>query len=544
MLFTIPQAVDIGAEKHPRREAVRFCGQSLTYGELATRSGELACLLTDQGVRRHDRVGVLLEKSVETAVAIYGIMKAGAAYVPLDPAAPVARLAFTLRDCGIRHVVSQERQAKTLRGLAAEGADLECVVGAGPVDGLNARSVSWEEVREASDTRPPCVPSIDQDLAYIIYTSGSTGSPKGIMHTHASGLSFARWAAEAYSLAGTDRLSNQSPLHFDMSIFDFFAGAVAGATTVIIPDEYMKLPASYSKLLEDERISVFFTVPFALTQLLLRGVLEKRELDALRWVIFGGEIVPTKHLRALMKRWPQARFSNMYGPAETNGCTFWHVTPLPEDSDAVIPIGRECPNMEALVLGEEEQPVGPGETGELLMRGATLMLGYWGRPDLNEKAFYRHALPGGVDKVYYRTGDLVEILPDGGYRFLGRKDRQIKIRGYRIELDEVEAAIVARPEVEETAVYAIDAGHGPHIEALIRVKPGMHLETSVLVDDLRTRLPPYALPSRIDLADDFPRIASRKIDYMALRKQARDRVPPRADTAGREPGGTASDGLR
>jgi non-ribosomal peptide synthetase component F len=201
-----------------------------------------------------------LHNSLESAITIYGIMKAGAAYVPLDPTAPVARLDYIIRDCGIRHLVTQCEKRDALQGLMDLKSPLECLIGPQPLADLPARVVPWAEVYSMPVGPTPDVGIIEQDLAYIIYTSGSTGEPKGIMHTHHSGLSFAHWMVEAYSVHHQDRITNHAPLHFDLSTFDYFGGALAGSTVVVVPEEYMKLLVSYSKLLEDERISVTYTV--------------------------------------------------------------------------------------------------------------------------------------------------------------------------------------------------------------------------------------------------------------------------------------------
>jgi len=235
------------------------------------------------------------------------------------------------------------------------------------------------------------------------------------MHTHRSGLSFALWAAGEYGLRSEDRLSNHAPLHFDLSTFDLFAGARAGAATVIIPEVLTKFPANLSRLIEDERLTVWYSVPFALIQLLQRGGLDERDLCSLRWVLFAGEVFPTKHLRELMGRLSHARFSNLYGPTETNVCTYYHVDELPE-GDEPIPIGRPCANAEDLVIDEDGRPVPEGKVGELLIRGPLVMRGYWGRRDLTERGFYRLTAYGHLEDVFYRTGDLVQMAPNGNYR--------------------------------------------------------------------------------------------------------------------------------
>ncbi len=521
MLYLLHQTIDRSAERWPDKQAVAFGHQSLTYAQLVRQTNQLAQTLADQGVRRRDRVGIYLHKSLESAVAIYGVMKAGAAYVPLDPSAPPGRTVQLIRLAGIRHLITHAQTTNALRQLATAGAELECAIGAPPDAGLTARTVDWQQVQQSPAHNAPDVACMEQDLSYVMFTSGSTGDPKGIMHTHHSGLSYARWAASAYGLDHRDRVSNHAPLHFDLSTFDFFAGALAGAATVIVPEEVMKLPASYSKWLQDQRISVFFTVPFALIQLLLRGGLPARDLGALRWVIFGGEPFPTKHLRDLMGQLPKARFSNMYGPAEVNGCTFYHVPILADDTDEPIPIGQLCPNMEALVVADDDQLVTAGEIGQLLIRSPTMMQGYWNRPDLNARAFYRRGVFPGYEDVFYRTGDLVQRRADGHYQFLGRQDRQIKARGYRVELDEVETALLAYDEVVEAAVFSVPDGQGSHrIEAAAILSMDGQITPSDLTKRLSQRLPWYAVPVKITIAQAFPRTSTGKIDRRLLQEQA------------------------
>ncbi len=520
MLFQLHHAIQNAAARTPEHEAIRCAGQSLTYAELAERAARLARALQERGVQRGDRVGIYFNKGVDSAVALYGILQAGAAYVPLDPFAPTARLSYVIQNCGIRCLISADAKRDQLQELVAQDVGLTTLVGLS--EGLDGVAVlPWAEVAQTPAAGLRARGATEQDLAYILYTSGSTGAPKGIMHTHRSALSFALWAVETYGVQADDRLSNHAPLHFDLSTFDFFAGALAGATTVIIPEAITKFPASLSRLMADERISVWYSVPFALIQLLQHGNLAARDLSHLRWILFAGEPFPTKHLRALMAALPHARFSNLYGPTETNVCTFYHVPPLPADSDEPIPIGQPCANVEDLVVDAEDRPVAPGEVGELLIRGGVVMRGYWGDPDKTARGFYRRALPGGGEDLFYRTGDLVQLLPDGNYKYLGRKDRQIKTRGYRVELDEIEVALLAHEGVQEAAVYPVPDGQGSNlIEAAVTPKDGATLTDADLIGHLARRLPPYALPVRLAILADFPRTSTGKIDRRALQTQA------------------------
>ncbi len=359
------------------------------------------------------------------------------------------------------------------------------------------------------------------DLAYILYTSGSTGDPKGIMHSHRSGLSFALWAAETYGLKTEDRLSSHAPLHFDLSTFDYFGGAMVGATTVIIPEALTKFPTNLARLIQDESISVWYSVPFALIQLLQRGSIEKYDLSSLRWVLFAGEPFPTKHLRDLMEALPGPSYSNLFGPTETNVCTYYHVPELDPTNDEPIPIGVPCANVEALIVDAENQTTPTGEVGELLIRGGVVMKGYWGRPDLSEKGFFYRSAFDYQQDTFYRTGDLVQELPDGNLKYLGRKDRQIKTRGYRVELDEIEVGLLAHEFVQEAAVYPIPDGQGSNlIYAAVVPKENTDLSESDLLDHLSNRLPPYAIPVKIDLRDDFPRTSTGKINRRELQSSA------------------------
>jgi amino acid adenylation domain-containing protein len=521
MIYLLPHIIDRTAERLPENEAFRFNGEGLTYAALVRRSNQLARVLVEQGVRRGDRVGIYLHKNLETAVALYGIMKAGAAYVPLDPLLPAARLASILTDCNLRCLITQPAKLPQITQLVEQGARLDCLVGLTPPNTLPLPTISWSEVETAPEAAIPGDGLMEQDMAYLMYTSGSTGAPKGMIHTHASGLAYAQLAAAVYDLQPEDRLSNFPPLHFDQSTFDYFSGPLAGATTVIIPDEVTKFPASLSKLMQDERLTVWYSVPFALVQLLLRGVLEQRDLSNLRWVLFGGEPFPAKHLRALMQQWLQARFSNVYGPAEINQCTFYHVPPLAADSDKALPIGPLWPNAEGLVLDEDDHSLPPGEIGELVVRTPTMMQGYWNRPDLNLGAFYYREREGGRGDKFYRTGDLVRLGPDGNYHFLGRKDRQVKARGYRIELDEVEAALLTHPQIVETAVYPVPEIDGTQqIHASVILKPGSEVLTGDLRKHLSSRLPRYALPAQVEFVSQFPRTSSGKIDRRRLQAEA------------------------
>ena len=521
MTFLLSQSVDRSADRNPDSLAFKFAQQTLSYSDLVRQANCLAETLIEQGVKRHDRVGIFMHKCIQLPVCIYGTMKTGAAYVPLDPDAPRSRLDSMIADCGIRHILTEPSKHAVIAELCADGSAFECVIGLSAADELPIRCIEWADVFNLSGAQSPRVRVLEDDLAYIMYTSGSTGTPKGIMHTHRSGLAYAKLSSATYGLRPADRMANHAPLHSDMSTFEFLGGPFAGASVILIPEEYTKLPASLSKLVQDEALTVWYSVVSALIQMSTRGAMEQRELECLRWVLFCGEPMPAKSLRRLMELLPKARFSNSYGPAEVNQCTYYHVPQAPQDDEESVPIGRVWDITEGLVLGDDDGEVATGDIGELIIRSATMMRGYWNRPDLNARAFYRRQVLPEYVEVFYRTGDLVRLRDDGEYLFLGRKDRQIKTRGHRVELDEVEAALTSRDDVEEAAAFPVpDLEIGNRIEAAVVLAPQAQVEPVELIAHLRARLPPYAVPHSLQVLDAFPRTPTGKIDRPKLRDKA------------------------
>ena len=522
------------ATRAPDKEAFRCNGAGHTYAQLASRAGRLARLLADSGVKKGDRVGVFMPKSLHASTALYGILAAGAAYVPIDPRSPSERIARIVANAEIRFVVSEQSRAKQLERAFDRTNDLTvatravtvsvALLDASPEDLVErGGEIEWfgaADVDSAPDTDP-----IDalgpHDLAYIMYTSGSTGEPKGIMHTHGSGYSYASASAALYGVRADDRLSNHSPLHFDMSTFDYFTGPLAGATTIVVPEQYSVLPASMSQLVQDERMSIWYSVPLALIQMLTRGVLDQRDLSSLRWVLFGGEPFPPRHLQKLMRRLPHTRFSNVYGPAEVNQCTYYHVPASYAEGPATtsVPLGTMWPAAKGLVVDSNDQAVEVGREGELLVATPTMMNGYWKRPDLNARAFVEVTSNDAKPARYYRTGDIVRKREDGLMDFVGRADRQVKVRGYRIELDEIERALVAHPQITEAAALVVEGTEETNEICVAILSDAVAAPTDrEVLKHLRSLLPTYALPATIVALDGFPRTGSGKVDRNALKE--------------------------
>ena len=509
------------ALKFPEKEAFRCLDRSFTYADLNRKADQLASFLMERGMHKGDRVAVYMNRCIETSIAVYGILKAGGAFVAVNPFLPHNRTLEIMTDCGIEYLITTSSQKNKIKALADRAHFLKNIIGIS--EESLANGVSWETVFSSSASTYNPSEILELDLASILYTSGSTGTPKGIMHTHKSLLNLARLEANLHHSTPEDRIGNFAPLYFDQSLFGFFSGPLVGATTVIFPDAYVKLPASLAALVAKERISLWFSVPHILSQILLHGNIDEHDFSALRWVRFGGEVFPVKQLRELMTKWPHAKFINSYGPSELGRCTYY-ILEEPPKTDDPIPLGTVWGNTEYKILDEENTEVKKGEPGELVVRTATLMEGYWNNSALTEKAFFRVKVAEGYDYVYYRTGDLVCENEKGELMFLGRIDRQIKLRGYRIELNEIEAALLKHEDVEEAAVIMVSDKNEKELEAVVRLVEGAQVDPKELLLFCKDRIPPYAVPHQLTVMEDFPRTGSGKIDKKEIIKMLGTKV--------------------
>jgi amino acid adenylation domain-containing protein len=471
----------------------------------------MAAALTHVGVRPGDRVAVSAAKSVNSVTALYSTMRAGAAYVPIDPYSPPLRTSRLLQDCGCRVLCVDGTRASRLPGFVEEPSPVAVI---GLDDTVDQPTIAAADL-------PQFTPSLDSaacesDLAYILYTSGSTGSPKGVMLTHRNALSFVEWAVDRFAVGAGDRLSSHAPFHFDLSVFDIFGAALAAAPVHLLAGGEGGFGSAMAALVRDQAITVWYSVPSALV--LLMEASDADSLASLRVVLFAGEVFPMKHLRRLRSMLPRARLANLYGPTETNVCTYCSVPSDLADMHS-LPIGRACENQEVFALDDELRPVPPGGIGELWVRGPTVMKGYWGAPGVTAEALRQNPLHDRFPDPAYRTGDLVRQRPDGMYDFLGRRDHQIKSRGYRIELGEIEAALVSHDAVREAAVVAVpDERIGHALVGFVATVAG--LDPTDLKRHCLQRLPRYMVPGRIVVSETLPHTSTGKIDRQKLAAEA------------------------
>ena len=521
--YLIHHFLERSAESDPDHVAVADDERSISYLSLQERAGRIASVLADCGVRAGDRVGIYMTKSIEAVAAIYGTLRAGAVYVPLDASAPPKRIAFMARDCGIRHLISDLQKQPLWEQLVSDGAVLDHVMvldGEATDERVAGALVHRSSEVDQASADPHPVGTIEDDLAFILYTSGSTGDPKGVMLSHANCRGFVEWAVDEFSVTSSDRLSSHAPFHFDLSTFDLFGAAVAGASVSLMPPMLSVFPNEVRRFIEQREITVWYSVPSILTLMTEHAGLELGAMPSLRTILFAGEVFPTKYLARMMTLLPHVEFANLFGPTETNVCTWYRVPHPPDESEPPIPIGGPISNVETFVIDHEGSEAQVGAVGELYVRGPTVMKGYWGDPERTAEKLVRSPLDRHLGDLAYRTGDLVQEMGDKEYRFLGRRDNQIKSRGYRVELGEVESVVAQHPSVIECAVVAVpDDMISNRIVCFVASRNGLDL------DDLSRHcaggMPRYMIPERFIELDALPKTSTGKVDRQALVTRAR-----------------------
>jgi amino acid adenylation domain-containing protein len=479
------------ARLHPQRIAVSVNGQRLTYAELDARSNQVANTLRAQGVAPDEIVAVYGQRSLEMVIALLGTLKAGAAYLPLDPNYPIERLAFMLADTGARHVLACQALPDALRGERT----MSLMPGA--------------EVWSAAQTGPE--PQGDSaNLAYVIYTSGSTGKPKGVMISHANAVAstLARNAFYRQPLRAFLMLSSFS---FDSSVAGVFWALGQGATLCLPDEDSYKDPARLATLIQQEEVSHYLTLPSYHAQ-----ILEHLDQQALACVIVAGEACGNALVQRHREALPGVTLVNEYGPTEgTVWCSAWEL-PLGQDDDS-IPIGQPIAGMRIHVLGPDLQPVAVGVEGELYVGGAGIARGYLQRTTLTAERFVPDLFAVTAGQRLYRTGDLARYRADGVLEYLGRVDHQVKIRGFRIELGEIESAMRSAPGIEDAAVIARETPTGPQLLGFV-VSPAdtADIRLNELRSHLAEALPEHMQPARLQVLERFPLMPNGKLNRQAL----------------------------
>ncbi|MFD4180828.1 Pls/PosA family non-ribosomal peptide synthetase [Rhodococcus sp. NPDC058514] len=470
------------------------CGSDLlTYELLERRANQLAHQLTVSGAGVGARVAILLERSPETYIALLAVLKAGAAFVPIDPASPAERIGYITADAGVDLVLTSSAFAQALASLG---------------------TVAWFELdTSAADVAAQPTGRLELEVAhrdpaaYIIYTSGSTGRPKGVEVAQSSICNFLDIVPTVYDVRPTDRVYQGMTISFDFSIEEIWPTWAVGATIVAGPTDSRRLGGELADFLDQRAVTVLYCVPTLLATI-------PRELPGLRSIMVGGEACP----RELVERWgrPGRRILNTYGPTEATVTATWcELVP-----GRPVTIGRPLPTYSVVILDEERYPVADGEVGEICIGGPGVARGYVGRPDLTAERFLSHPFAGGTGRLY-RTGDLGRITDDGEIEYLGRADSEVKIRGHRVDLGEIESVLLEDPAVASSVVALVSVAGIEQLAAFMvlrsEAQPGDHAELiQRLHAEAHSRLPDYMVPTFVDVVDELPMMPSGKVDRARL----------------------------
>lgn len=533
----IDEAVAAQAAHRPDALALTCEGQSLTYAEMNERAERFAAALRDHGVRAGERVGICLERSLDLVITMLAVLKADAVYVPMDPAYPADRLAYTAEDAELRIVVT---------GLDAFPGN------------ERLRTVRPEELAafDGETGKPADARRAAEDAAYIIYTSGSTGRPKGVVVPHRNVVALLSATREDFGLAADDVWTLFHSSAFDFSVWEIWGPLLTGARLVVVPYWVSRSPDEFRELLARERVTVLNQTPSAFAQL-MEADRRQAERLAVRLVVFGGEPLDTRALRTWFDRYPeqQCRLVNMFGITETTVHVTAQTVTRREAMTGSRSVGPALPGWYLYVLDERGRPVPCGVPGEIHVGGEGVALEYLGRPELTEQRFVQDPFTGGR---MYRSGDRGRLRPDGRLEHLGRLDTQVKVRGFRIELDEIRNVLLDDPAVTAAAVVLggdpVRDAAGVRIDAYVVLEGGNTAEVRGNTAEVRRRaakvLPEYMLPTTVTALTALPLTANGKLDARKLPEPAQTVAPapaataaPVREAAGAEPEQTTAGGL-
>jgi amino acid adenylation domain-containing protein len=476
-----------GATRWPEQIALEQGELAVTYAELQSRATSFGQFLARVQPLKGHRVGICMPKSPSFIESIFALLQLEACYLPMDFEAPEERNLYIAEDAGLTALI-----------LPAE---MEWKSDPGP-----HTLHHYQDRKILFFHRPEVLYS--EELAFILYTSGSTGQPKGVTFTQANALSFLNWCSQTFQPPVGSVFSSHAPLHFDLSVLDLYLCLMHGGKLILIDVATGKNPRALSHLIQEKKITHWYSTPTVLKLMVTYGKLERYDHSSLQCVLFAGEVFPPQPLKLLTEAWPQARFYNLYGPTETNVCTYFPI-PLPiADSQAKpFPIGKVCPPLEAMILEEE------GGSGELCISGPGVTPGYWKQEEKNRTAFFEQ-----YGTTWYRTGDKVSRDAQGNFLYLGRIDRMVKKNGFRVELGEIEHGLQSHPRVVDAASLAVyEEDFSCRLIAVVQTLEGWE-DTAELRDWCQKGLPYYMIPDEFAYVEKMPKTSTDKTDYQTLNK--------------------------
>ena len=518
-----------GINSRPDSEALRYLDKSLSYKELEQRSANIAAVVRSFGVTKEQCIALYIGKQIETILAIYGILRAGALYVPLDTKNPASRIQYIIDQCAIPTIITTPDHVEQLTSALKNGIHNPNIIvlsesnWSAPSNDfkytlLNPLIGNGLERAELIDDKIE-----PDDLAAILYTSGSTGVPKGVMMTHRAVTTFTNWAIEYFELQPSDKCISHAPLHFDLSLLDIFASHHAGASVLLIPDNKTGNPKYITDCISREKITIWQSVPSALVLLYKCGDIDKHQYPSLRHVLFAGEVMHVGILTGIAKHFNGSKFHNIYGATETNNSFIYSIPASSKEFPDPLPIGKPLPYVEFKVVNSKHKTE---LEGELQIKTSTLMRGY--RQTLDKSSLSR-ITDGQVthsNDQYYLTRDLVRILDDGNLIYCGRTDDIIKSNGYRVNTLEIESILQGHKLINDaTVITTPDDEIGNKIIAIISTQPTTKITSIQLKMFCSQQLPKYAIPHIFEISSNpLPKTSSGKTNKRIIIQSRKNNV--------------------
>jgi amino acid adenylation domain-containing protein len=507
------------AARFPDKTALVCDDKRLTYSQLNSAADQLAAALIDKGIKRQDRVVVFLENSVESVISLFGILKAGAVFVMLNPGMKAGKLNFILKDSGARAVIAHQVKESIFREAVADTTELEHMIWCGskpvtgPIDTIKT-SDSWDALFTKGCSGPPRLgfKIIDIDLATIIYTSGSTGEPKGVVSTHGNVVAAATSITTYLENRENDIVLNTLPLSFDYGLYQSLMVPLFGGTLVL--ERSFVFPIKTIELLVREKVTGFPIVPTMAAILSQMDTLSKYDLSSLRYITNTAAALHVSYIKKLQSQFPGVTIFSMYGLTE---CKRTLYLPPEELERRPSSVGIAIPNEEVFIFDNDGNELGPGEIGELVVRGANVMQGYWNRPEETAKTFRPGRYRG---EVFLHTGDLFKKDEEGFLYFVGRKDDMIKTKGERVSPKELENALCSMPGVVEAAALGVpDDILGQAIKVYIVTEKQVTLTSDEIMKYCSKHLEPFMVPKYVEFRETLPKNPSGKIDKKVLKAE-------------------------
>jgi acyl-CoA ligase (AMP-forming) (exosortase A-associated) len=526
MDFLIHHMLQATAGRLPEKEALVHGEERLSYREVARRVAGLAAGLREAGTKAMDRIGIYLEASVPQALAIFSVSRAGGVYVPINGLLFPEQVAHIARDCQMKGLITTREKFASVAGMLGEVPDLEFVVLVGKGEPVDSSLVAYDFEKFCALSLPSSwrEQAIGKDLGAILYTSGSTGKPKGVMLSHEQVMAGSSIVSRYLEISEKDRILAVLPFSFDAGMNQLMTAWQQGSTLILLNFVFAR---EVVRVLDKERVTGLAGVP-TFWSLLAQpsSTLARHQLPELRYITNTGGAMPQPVLASLREVLPATRVFLMYGLTEAFRSTYLP----PEELDRrPTSMGKAIPNTEILVVGEDGKACRPGEVGELVHRGPTVSMGYWGQPELTARVLRPHPfLPvevGDVEKVCY-SGDFVRMDEDGFLYFVGRRDTMIKSSGFRISPTEVEEVLFKSGQVKAAAVIGMpDEVLGQSIGAFVVARDGHTLATEELRSFCAANMPRHMIPKSVEVLDEMPKTSSGKVDYPALRRRAGLQAP-------------------